>query len=722
MGAPLIEIITVHGTFAQDENRSDSGHKWWQSGSDFLIRLQSFIVDDIVVTPFHWSGANSERKRRLAAKQLSRAILKCEEPPVVLAHSHGGSVSILALARLVNRIGGRQTNSVRAVINIGMPFIWFRHNWNFVSRFNLVGRTFLVTSLLFFIEAIRSGFRYPSVSDGSLVEQVGSVAHAVLWNVQSITALTIFAILGLSAIPSWRRSASLRKGLIKKTYGQFVTNLSHRQDEAIGALTAGAQFRPKLLTFRGIFVATFSAVSALVLLIEFAAALLPTDVIVDDSWTLSAFDEIEKQRTENVFSIQTGPNGAGLKFEETGRATLSDHLVGRTYELAQDLVPIPFQKVSEQFQLGATDAVSAQIDPSLLPRLSSMLSDTTFYVAEDEQEEFLSALFDAIVYYANRKSEEDFDENSPTLPETSEPQISKHNFAEIEDFFYDYELGATNDDLHSVEFPPTLVVRSAPHAPYRSRLRAGTRFVGTPGFDQDAFRCLEYDLPNKDRCSSLREILDGGKKRSLEWILKDFRTLQTDFALAVPIIARRDETATWHRNGWAQLSRRPAWTRVYDALVFAATIALVLSLILTPLLSRFLVLTLRNSAYGNDVSGEHIFGVARDDDFAAFPTASLPEEVEEEMQRQSIEDASSAIDRIRRLVFSEMIDSKKPNDPVTFAMKFEKSELIHNAYFHSDMFIRYLVAILVVRYGLPLSELGREDAMILHFIDSVEKA
>ena len=139
-------VILVHGTFSYQE--SDEGPAWYQRGSEAFTALQGLLKDQYQVNPqevavgdvqvpvssavFRWSGANSERSRRLAARRLLDHLRWYEEKDQeyhVVAHSHGGSVLWEALCLAAEetpaaRVGrrppaefGRSSAGVRGVRN-----------------------------------------------------------------------------------------------------------------------------------------------------------------------------------------------------------------------------------------------------------------------------------------------------------------------------------------------------------------------------------------------------------------------------------------------------------------------------------------------------------------------------------------------------------------------------------------------------------------------------
>ncbi|QEG36849.1 lipase family protein [Bythopirellula goksoeyrii] len=118
--------ILVHGTFAAD--KSNTGNKWWQSGSSHAVELQSRLPGHVRVAKdsevFHWSGENGERARSKAAAQLLKHLQpleKAKKPYHLVGHSHGGSViwNTLRLATLT----GHPLRNLRSWTTVGTPFL-----------------------------------------------------------------------------------------------------------------------------------------------------------------------------------------------------------------------------------------------------------------------------------------------------------------------------------------------------------------------------------------------------------------------------------------------------------------------------------------------------------------------------------------------------------------------------------------------------------------------
>lgn len=86
-------FITVHGTWGASES-------WYVPGGDFFDSLEnSAQCYDGTVVPFRWSGKNHPDERKKAAHHLAKLIQTYDETNtsiVLITHSHGGNVGILA--------------------------------------------------------------------------------------------------------------------------------------------------------------------------------------------------------------------------------------------------------------------------------------------------------------------------------------------------------------------------------------------------------------------------------------------------------------------------------------------------------------------------------------------------------------------------------------------------------------------------------------------------
>jgi len=152
-------------------------------------------------------------------------------------------------------------------------------------------------------------------------------------------------------------------------------------------------------------------------------------------------------------------------------------------------------------------------------------------------------------------------------------------------------------------------------------------------------------------------------------------------------------------------------------LMASGLVAFATAFIVTPGLSHFVSNQIKSQSFGDDGYGESIRDVVPGLDFDAEGVGTLPDNVEGQMERASVKDAGAAIQRLRELLASgELLDAKGA-DLIGQSMKFEKSELLHNAYFHSPLFIRYVAAVFVTRFGVKPSERFSSDRAAQEFYE-----
>lgn len=141
-------VLLIHGTFAFDDHDAPATKaRWWQRNGPFHESLQSQLGPEFSVLPapetsgpvgacesvFHWSGRNSERARRNAARLLLEHLRRFERqriPYHVVAHSHGGSILWAALVAAVHDQRGRFRKqdplpSLRTWTTVGTPYLHF---------------------------------------------------------------------------------------------------------------------------------------------------------------------------------------------------------------------------------------------------------------------------------------------------------------------------------------------------------------------------------------------------------------------------------------------------------------------------------------------------------------------------------------------------------------------------------------------------------------------
>ena len=112
--APDLVVTLVHGTWARGIFRLDPVADWARDDAALATRLREAFGPQTVIRRFAWSGGNRHDARRVAAEalaaDLSTAIgLQSDARHVVIAHSHGGNVALMALACepvLADRLAG----------------------------------------------------------------------------------------------------------------------------------------------------------------------------------------------------------------------------------------------------------------------------------------------------------------------------------------------------------------------------------------------------------------------------------------------------------------------------------------------------------------------------------------------------------------------------------------------------------------------------------------
>jgi hypothetical protein len=120
-------IVRVHGTGAALAD--DSGEAWWQCGSPVETKLAHQLegVAQCERSAFHWSGANTESARQLAATVLSAHISSLERESAtyhLVGHSHGGSVIWMALKMFCEK--GQSLPGLKSWTTLGTPYLHYR--------------------------------------------------------------------------------------------------------------------------------------------------------------------------------------------------------------------------------------------------------------------------------------------------------------------------------------------------------------------------------------------------------------------------------------------------------------------------------------------------------------------------------------------------------------------------------------------------------------------
>lgn len=229
----MVKIITIHGTNAG--RPEDHGDQWWQKGSPFQERLQELIEDPLEIEPYHWSGANSERQRRKAGATLAKLIAKETEPPIVVGHSHGGSVAAHALFHLHIKSRRNFAKRIRTLITVGTPMLRFKGTLIPLARLHPIAQLVLVASIV--------------LASAYMLSDWGGLAPL------PVLAAAAVAILGLIYYfirTGMRRSTTFRRNLLARALAGKYAPLNHSIDEALLALKSVARIRLTFLKARNL--------------------------------------------------------------------------------------------------------------------------------------------------------------------------------------------------------------------------------------------------------------------------------------------------------------------------------------------------------------------------------------------------------------------------------------------------------------------------------------
>ncbi len=92
-------FIIVHGTWAP-------GTSWCKPGGNFFDALEKTVGKKGIVIPYTWAGTLDHEIRLRAARGLINVIKSYSKKTkiIIIAHSHGGNVAILASQQLTRKI------------------------------------------------------------------------------------------------------------------------------------------------------------------------------------------------------------------------------------------------------------------------------------------------------------------------------------------------------------------------------------------------------------------------------------------------------------------------------------------------------------------------------------------------------------------------------------------------------------------------------------------
>ncbi len=713
----MAKIITVHGTFAGDE--ADKGEKWWQQGSEFLDELQDYVEEPLEVEPFHWSGANSELDRRKAGAELYNKIKDEKEPPVIIGHSHGGSSGILALALAMLKKPKEAASMIRGFISVGTPMILFKGNRNPFTRFNIVGRLLLVWALSALSLSMMTtlGSFGPS-DDREIAERllqflafeptINGGRDFGFW----VAIGSLLLLFGFNSRTAKRRNLFSENKVFQALGDKYIA-LSHRRDEAINGLQKGRTVKPKVFTRQSMIVGIFSFLSFTVLFTEFLLD-ISSDTIFNFAKDNHYYEVVnEEQGTVLPRVYLTQDPFKAFRFPEIGADTkLYDQFGAQLYHTRNTMVAIPFSELWEADEtrtlLETPEAAWLKEIRDSIPLGTGMVFVRTdevnkFYKNFDDQLLIINAIGEEgyqVVLECAGAAEEDCGLDAPTIENWTYAKTVHGMIDAMTRGNLDTYLPEGSEISPPDGFLPDALVANLPNSDFiglvdgnllyaDTHLYAGAWAAGSGKqicsgqSTNDSFHCTTLYA---GRDSLYRSIYRYG---DVKYLLPEYIPLINDISTGNYVFTAR-------------------YVLTILVIIGAGIIAIILGFVVTPVLGQILTNSLRGKAYGNDGYGERIADVRASMDFNDTTVGTLPQSVQDEMIANSLEDAPVAIERLRKMLAGEGL-GEGGVDPIAVATKFEKSELIHNAYFHSPLFIKHVAAILIEKFGFTPSAKFRSD-------------
>jgi hypothetical protein len=219
---PRLIIHAVHGTWpyglAAHMTRRIWGRvaprelPWFINGSAFHLAIADLIDRPLQWAPFEWSGSNSFSARSLAAKELSQHLTNWSEREpeaehVIVAHSHGGSVSIEA----VHILDLQRRKSVSKIITMATPFARARASDRDIRE--LVGRYVIlrfgwIAFAIFALFLCLLKFSEPHAGHEVLSTAFVDYAVVLVWIIATLFTLRTFGIIQFGS-PKAQHQASL---------------------------------------------------------------------------------------------------------------------------------------------------------------------------------------------------------------------------------------------------------------------------------------------------------------------------------------------------------------------------------------------------------------------------------------------------------------------------------------------------------------------------------
>lgn len=265
----MATIVTVHGTNATGP---EVGEKWWQRTSPFerqLLALVKSPTGEVTAVPHIWDGANSETSRRMAGLALYerlKALDARKEDFVVVGHSHGGSVTEIALMEAASE--RNPLGHMQRWITIGTPFIALERQRALFSRMRLPGQaiysalaTLLLATIVTLLVNLGVASKSPNAADISILVLL------------MLPLPIIYVIAFLRNLRGYRRYSSRTTAFAAQHFAPRLSVLTHKDDEAVEGLGNLHQFQPEIFNKRfAVPIISFLSIFMVPLLLVIAAS------------------------------------------------------------------------------------------------------------------------------------------------------------------------------------------------------------------------------------------------------------------------------------------------------------------------------------------------------------------------------------------------------------------------------------------------------------------
>ncbi|HPE79641.1 MAG: hypothetical protein H6961_01380 [Chromatiaceae bacterium] len=267
-----LAITLVHGTWGRGVFPALSllwrRPFWFEPGGGFHDRLKHGLAGLGIDAPIHaftWSGANSIFERRTAAKRLAadineRAAAEPDRLQMVIGHSHGGSVAMIALRHMEEAVH-RQVS----IVTLATPFMevtveppGMRNVQVIVTLLTLFGLGF---STLLFVPAVQAVLAFWGMAVEAVPDWMSTFLFVLGW---LLAAVMVLFLLGLGFRDREERLIEATRDGVACDFATNVLVLRGIDDEATLVLAAGAI--GNRLSVRLIRIMGFGSVVALALL------------------------------------------------------------------------------------------------------------------------------------------------------------------------------------------------------------------------------------------------------------------------------------------------------------------------------------------------------------------------------------------------------------------------------------------------------------------------